>query len=203
MQSNSRSVSSSHTSQSLLSQLRHQPADSDSWERFVDIYQPKIRRWCRGWGLQQDDADDVAQNVLLAMSKQMKEFKYDTSGRFRAWLKTVSYRAWVDYIKSKNRQPLATGSNELNELLNSVETRDSFVKNMDEECEREMLEQAMIVVRRRVNEHNWKAFQMTVFDGISGVTVAKELDMAITAVYKARSRIQEMLREQIDKMDRL
>ena len=192
---------SSHTSQSLLSQLRHQPADSDSWKRFVDIYEPKIRRWCRGWGLQQNDADDVAQNVLLAMSKQMKEFRYDPKGRFRAWLKTVSYRAWVDYVKSKSRQPTGSGSDDVNEILCSIETQEDFVSKMDEECEREMLEQAMFVVRRRVKEHNWQAFHMAVFEDVPGVEVAKKLDMAVTAVYKARSRIQEMLAEQIDKMD--
>ena len=192
---------SSYTSQSLLSQLRHRPSDSDSWDRFVDIYQPKITRWCLGWGLQRSDADDVAQNVLLAMARQMKEFKYDPNGRFRAWLKTIAYRAWVDFVKSKNRQPSGTGSDELHDVLASIETRDDFVSKMDEECEREMLEQAMIVVRRRVEDHNWKAFQMTVFDGIPGVEVAKQLDMAVTAVYKARSRIQEMLSQQIDKMD--
>ncbi|MEM9411739.1 MAG: sigma-70 family RNA polymerase sigma factor [Planctomycetota bacterium] len=195
-------MSASHTRQSLLSQLRHQPDNSDSWAQFVDIYQPKITRWCLGWGLQRSDADDVAQNVLLAMSRQMKEFKYDPSGRFRAWLKTVSYRAWVDFVKSKSRQPSGTGSDELHDVLAAVETRDSFVANMDAECEREMLEHAMLVVRRRVNEHNWKAFYMTVFDGIPGVEVAKQLGMAVTAVYKARSRIQEMLKEQVDKMDR-
>ena len=194
-------MTSSHTSQSLLSQLRHQGPNADSWDRFVEIYQPKIKRWCLGWGLQRSDADDVAQNVLLAMSKQMREFKYDPNGRFRAWLKTISYRAWVDFVKSKNRQPSGSGSDDLYEVLTSVETRDRFVEKMDEECEREMLEQAMIVVRRRVNEHNWKAFYMMVFDGIPGVKVAEELDMAVTAVYKARSRIQEMLKQQIDKMD--
>ena len=196
-------MSTSKTSQSLLSQLRHQPSDADSWERFVDIYQPKITKWCLGWGLQRSDADDVAQNVLLAMSRQMKEFRYDPNGRFRAWLKTVSYRAWVDFIHSKNKQASGTGSDELFELLSAVETREDFVSKMDEECERELLEQAMIVVRRRVNEHNWQAFKMTVFDGIPGVKVAEQLGMAVTAVYKARSRIQEMLREQIEKMDQV
>ena len=191
----------SQTSQSLLSQLRHRPSDSDSWERFVDIYQPKITKWCLGWGLQRSDADDVAQNVLLAMSRQMKEFKYDPNGRFRAWLKTVSYRAWVDFVKSKSRQPSGTGSDELHEVLAAIETRDEFVSKMDEECEREMLEQAMLVVRRRVEDHNWKAFQMTVFDGMPGVEVAKQLNMAVTAVYKARSRVKKMLTDEIEKLD--
>ncbi len=191
----------SRTSQSLLSQLRHTPADSDSWNRFVNIYQPKITRWCLGWGLQRSDADDVAQNVLLAMAQQMKDFKYDPNGRFRAWLKTVSYRAWVDFVKSKSRQAAGTGSDELQEVLASIETRDDFVAKMDEECEREMLEQAMLVVRRRVEDHNWKAFHMTVLDAMPGVEVAKQLNMAVTAVYKARSRVKKMLTDEIEKLD--
>ena len=192
---------SSQTSQSLLNQLRHQPSDSDSWNRFVGIYQSKITNWCIGWGLQRSDAEDVAQNVLLAMSKKMKDFKYDPNGRFRAWLKTVSYGAWVDYVKSKNRQPSGTGADDMHEILAAAHTRDEFVANMDEECHQEMMQPAMLIVRRRVKEHNWQAFHRTVFEEIPGVQVAKDLNMAVTAVYKARGRIKQMLAEEIDRMD--
>ena len=186
---------------SLLNELRRTPDDSDSWNRFVEIYGPKIQSWCQGWGLGRDDAEDVTQNVLLAMARQMKDFEYDANGRFRSWLKTIAYRAWVDFLKARGRQATGTGSDQVHEMLHSVKTREDFLEKMDEECEKGLLEEAMIVVRRRVNEENWLAFQRTAIDGIPGTVVAKELGIAVTAVYKAKSRIQKMLKETVQSLD--
>ena len=54
---------------------------------------PLIHRWCRRWRLQEADAQDVAQDVLLKLHGRMATFNYDPSGSFRAWLKTLAHHA--------------------------------------------------------------------------------------------------------------
>ena len=81
------------TDVSLLSRLRTDPTDQKSWNEFVDFYGSKIHTWAVRWGLQASDAQDLTQNVLAALAKQMRRFEYKPGGRFRSWLKTVAYRA--------------------------------------------------------------------------------------------------------------
>ena len=61
----------SGTSVTLLGRLREDPKDQAAWNDFVARYQPKILQWCRGWGLQESDANDVTQAVLLKLSRLM------------------------------------------------------------------------------------------------------------------------------------
>lgn len=60
-----------------------------AWEEFVRIYTPEVLRWCRGCGLQETDAADVCQDVLVRFWKQAANFEYDPSRRFRGYLRQI------------------------------------------------------------------------------------------------------------------
>ena len=79
------------TSLTLLGRLRRDPKDQAAWSEFVARYGPRILQWCRGWGLQESDAQDVTQDVLLMLNGLMARFVYDPSGSFRGWLKTLAH----------------------------------------------------------------------------------------------------------------
>jgi hypothetical protein len=53
------------TSLTLLGRLGADPKDQAAWHDFVARYSPKILHWCRGWGLQESDAQDVTHNVRV------------------------------------------------------------------------------------------------------------------------------------------
>ena len=95
----------SATHVSLLARLRLDPRDQAAWDTFVERYGRRIFRWCRGRGLQESDAEDVTQNVLLDLGRQMRTFEYRPApgrqGSFRAWLHQVTYRAWCDFLTSR------------------------------------------------------------------------------------------------------
>jgi len=75
---------SSQTSITLLGRLGQNPKDQAAWNDFVAAYEPKILRWCRGWQLQDSDAHDVTQAVLVKLNGLMATFAYDRSRSFRA-----------------------------------------------------------------------------------------------------------------------
>jgi hypothetical protein len=60
--------STPETRASLLIRVRD-PADQAAWHEFVEIYRPVILRLARQKGMQEADADDVAQQVLVAVGK--------------------------------------------------------------------------------------------------------------------------------------
>ena len=100
----------SRTRASLLARLRQAPADQAAWGEFVERYGRKLYGWCRHWGLQEADAQDVAQDVLVRLAGKMRGFDYDSSRSFRAWLKTLARHALSDFCDARQKMAAAGGS---------------------------------------------------------------------------------------------
>jgi RNA polymerase sigma-70 factor (ECF subfamily) len=83
------------------------------------------------------------------------------------------------------------------EALGSVEARDDLVRQLDAAFDREVLEEANERVRGRVEAHTWEAFRLTAQEGLSGAEVAERLGLKVTTVFKAKSKVQKLLREEV------
>jgi RNA polymerase sigma-70 factor (ECF subfamily) len=190
-------ASDSQTSTSLLRRLR---TDQAAWGAFVDRYGPLIYRWCRRWGLQPADAEDVAQNVLLDLARQMRTFVYDPQGSFRSWLKTVAYRSWRHLIEAHQKPGRVSRNPEVLENLKSEPACADFLQELENESDRELLEHAMRLVRVRVRQHTWEAFRLTALEELPAAVVAERLQMNVGTVFVARSKVQKMLQQEIRRL---
>jgi RNA polymerase sigma factor (sigma-70 family) len=185
----------------LLGRLRRDPTNQAAWAEFVDHYGAKIYAWCRKWRLQEADAQDVTQNVLLKLARKMAEFTYDPSRSFRAWLKTLTYHAWSDFLESRARPGLGSGDSHASDILHSVEAREDLVRQLEEEFDRELLQEAMLRVRLRVAPQTWQAFTFTALEGLSGAEAAERIPMQVAQVFVAKRRVQKMLREEVARLE--
>ncbi|WP_372715446.1 RNA polymerase sigma factor [Novipirellula sp.] len=78
-----------NTSVSLLDQFQLS-GQSDSWDRLLTLYGPLLRRWILKDEVKASDADDLVQDVLLAVANDIKQFEHRGHvGAFRGWLKTI------------------------------------------------------------------------------------------------------------------
>jgi RNA polymerase sigma-70 factor (ECF subfamily) len=191
------------TSLTLLDRLRQDPKDQAAWSDFVARYGPKILQWCRGWRLQESDAQDVTQNVLLKLNSLMARFVYDSSGSFRAWLKTLTHHAWRDLAAERWRAGLVSGDRCMVELLESLQAGDDLAEQLDAEFRLEVMDRAMERVRQRVAAWKWDAFRLAALEGWSGAAVAARLEIQIARVYKARSAVTGMIREEVRSLEGL
>jgi RNA polymerase sigma-70 factor (ECF subfamily) len=187
--------SSLRTRVSLLLRLRQAPQDQEAWGEFVDRYGWQIHAWCRRWGLQEADAQDVTQTVLLQLATRLQGFTYDPAKRFRGWLKTLTHHAWSDFLGA--RRPLLTASadSDIEYLLNTAQARDDLTQRLEEAFDQELLDLASARVRERVEAHTWEAYRLTTLDGLSGAETAARLGMQVGTVFKARSKVHKMLQE--------
>jgi RNA polymerase sigma-70 factor (ECF subfamily) len=185
----------------LLGRLRRDPTNQKAWAEFVDHYGAKIYAWCRKWHLQEADAQDVTQNVLLKLARKMAEFTYDPSRSFRAWLKTLTYHAWSDFLESRARPGLGSGDSNAADILHSVEAREDLVRQLEEEFDRELLQEAMLRVRLRVAPQTWQAFILTALEGLSGAEAGERIPMQVAQVFVAKRRVQKMLREEVARLE--
>lgn len=175
--------------------LREAPADETAWHAFVERYGRLVYRWCRQWGLQPADAEDVTQNVLTELARQMQGFVYDRGGTFRGWLRTIARRAWGRFLEGRQRGPI-TG---LDGVLDAA-AGDDLLRHLEAESARELLELAMRQVQSRVRPHTWEAFRLLALEERSGAEVAELLNMNVGAVFVARSKVQRMLRQVVEQL---
>jgi RNA polymerase sigma factor (sigma-70 family) len=190
----------SSTSSSLLVRLQQDPADQTAWAEFVRRYGNRIHGWCRVWGLQEADAQEVSQEVLLKLIRAMQVFRYDPAQRFRGWLKTITHHAWQDL--ARRRTLIAPGGDLApDDPMQSLAARDDLAVWVEREYEQELLERALDRVRPRVQAQTWDAFRLTALDGLPGIEVAARLGMAVTSVYKAKSNVQKLLEAEVLVLD--
>jgi RNA polymerase sigma-70 factor (ECF subfamily) len=189
------------TRSSLLRRVRAGAADPDAWLEFVQLYGPLTLGWGRRWGLQEADAEDVTQTVLLKMAELLRSFEYDPKRSFRGLLRVVTHSAWCDLVRARQRAVPGSGDSTVEEALASTPARDDLATRLEAAYDRELLDLASERVRARVEPHTWSAFRLTALEGRSGAETAAALGLRVTTVFMAKSRVQKMLREEVAALD--
>jgi RNA polymerase sigma-70 factor (ECF subfamily) len=188
------------TRPSLLRRLQD-AADQDAWREFERRYGPKIHGWCRRWGLQEADVEDVSQQVLLKLIEKMRDFVYDPARSFRAWLKTLAQRTWSDFVRRRPAPAEGGGTDEVAALLGRVESRQDLAGRLEGQFDLDLLEEACCRVRRRVAERTWGAWQGLAVEGLPVAEVAGRTGLKVEQVYVARRRVQKLLRAEVRRLE--
>ena len=189
------------TNVTLLTQLRQDPSDQAGWDEFVERYGRHIYRWCRQWKLQDADAEDVTQNILVKLTQKLRSFAYDPSRSFRGWLKTVAHHAWRDFEDSRRHAQPAAGDSHAQDLMLTLEAREDMMLKLEKAFDLELLEAAKVRVRLRVAPHTWEAFRLMALEGLPVAEVAARVHLQVAMVYVAKSKVQKMLQEEIGKLE--
>jgi RNA polymerase sigma-70 factor (ECF subfamily) len=183
------------TRESLLVRLKD-PHDREAWDQFSVLYRPVIYRIARGRGLQDADAQDLAQHVLMAVASAIPRWRRNEQNvRFRHWLRRVVKNATINAL-SRRPKDLAGGGSALMDLLQQSPQRDAATEEaILWEHRREVYRRASGVVRGEIQESTWEVFRRTVVDGESIESVANSMGKSVGAIYVARCRIMNRLRD--------
>jgi RNA polymerase sigma factor (sigma-70 family) len=181
----------SQTPPSLLHRLREAPHDADAWRRFDEIYRPLLTGWLRRYSLQVHDADDLVQQVLESVLRELPGFRYEpTRGRFRGWLRQIMVNRLREFWRARKRQRAFVAP-----LLEQLQDADSELsRRWDREHDRHVLQALLSQIKDDFAATTWQAFQH-VMAGEEPTSVAAALGLSVNAVYLARSRILKRLRE--------
>ncbi|QDU75315.1 ECF RNA polymerase sigma factor SigE [Bremerella volcania] len=187
------------TSLSLLHRLRH-ASESDSWTRLVDMYAPLIRAWLRKYDVQESDAEDLVQEVLVAVSKDVSNFEHKGQpGAFRAWLKGILVNRLRNFWRTRDRRREARGESDLDRRLAELESPTSELSRLwNDEHDRYVLKQLLILAKPHFTPTTWTAFDRVALRGESPRDVASEMQISLNAVITAKSRVLRRLRLEAD-----
>jgi RNA polymerase sigma factor (sigma-70 family) len=177
----------------LLDRLRD-PEDTDAWGEFYRRYGRRIRLWCLRWGLQEVDADDLRQQILLKLLHKMKSFVYDPGRSFLAWLETLSRHTVYDFVRRRARTVKGA---ETVRVLDQIEAREDSARRREEQFDLELLETACMRVRRRVAPSTCYAFVAVAIEGQPPAEVASRTGLSVNQTYVAKRRVLMMLKNEV------
>lgn len=180
------------TQSSLLVRLRTRE-DSAAWSRFVRIYTPLVHHWIRRLGVEKNQADDLVQDVFIALLGKVSFIAANRPKSFRAWLRTVTLNKCRDYFRRTNR-------NTEPQLMAQLEVagRDTNEVLTDDEYQSFVAQSAMQLMKDSFSETTWKACWEHVANGRSAKAVAANLGISENAVYLARGRVLKRLRTELE-----
>jgi RNA polymerase sigma-70 factor (ECF subfamily) len=186
------------TSISLLERLRERPSDAD-WTRLVAVYTPLIHGWLRRQApLTDADADDLTQEVLSALVRELPAFRHSQQvGAFRHWLRGVTVNRLRYFLRSRRGRAAGSGDSEVLQSLHQLEDAESDLSRVwDQEHDAHVAARLLDMIEPEFQPSTWQAFKRTALDGARAPDVAAELGMTVKAVVVAKSRVLKRLRDE-------
>jgi RNA polymerase sigma-70 factor, ECF subfamily len=181
---------------SLLQRLRRNPHEED-WRRLIDVYSPLIKRWLLGFGMSQADADDLSQDVLQAMLREVANFQHNGhSGAFRRWLRTTMVHRLKGFWRNRKTEAQLNGWDAEKILVRMEDPNSDPNLFWDLEHDRFVVHKLLQLVETQFSSTTWKAFCRQLLDGCSAGSVADELGISVNAVLIAKSRVLQALRHE-------
>jgi RNA polymerase sigma factor (sigma-70 family) len=186
------------TRQSLL--LRAQTGETNAWKDLTDLYRPLILGWLVRQGVPPRDLEDLSQEVLLSVVKQLPGFEHSGNrGAFRSWLRTIVCRRTADYWRSIDAHTHASGGSGATAALQELADPNSELnRQWDEEHDWYVLRTLLALVEEEFEPITLQAFRRLALDGASGAEAAAELGLSVAAAYAAKSRVLARIRQEAE-----
>jgi RNA polymerase sigma-70 factor (ECF subfamily) len=184
----------SPTSLSLLNRLRNTQADAFEWVQLQEIYQLLIRSWLLRIQDVSAEADDLAQDVLVVLIRELPSFERWRDGSFRAWLRKIALNRIRNHQKLQRRRSVVSAADDL--LAQLEDPASDLSRQWEQDHDKHVFPKIPALVQADSDANPWEAFTRFAIDGRPAAQVAEELGMSECAVMQAKSRVLKRLREE-------
>lgn len=199
------------TRESLLSRIKNWE-DRESWQDFFDTYWRLIYGTARKAGLSDAEAQDIVQETVISVAKNVEGFKYDPSVcSFKSWMLQLTRWRIINQLKRRNSNAkhLASGasaSKRPDETATIERAPDPAGCDLEaiweSEWETNLLKAAVERVKRRVDPAQFQIFDLYCLEGWPVRKVAHTLGVSTGRIYLTKHRVSRLLKKEIELMQR-
>lgn len=153
-----------------------------AWFEFAEFYKPLIRLCARDFQLSASEAEELQQDVMVAVYQHDVANRYDPSkGRFRDYLRRIIKNTAIDIINERSMQVNLEGvepqePQSLDELIDGAWREFLYNKALEE-------------LRTSTDEIHYMAFELHGQRGMPARKVAEMLGISEDSVFKIKSRL--------------
>jgi RNA polymerase sigma-70 factor (ECF subfamily) len=178
--------------------------DQSGWQDFFDTYWNLIYGVAIKGGLTPAEAEDVVQETMISVAKNMPGFKYDPAiGSFKGWLLKMTRWRMADQFRKRGPQNFQIDGPELGEgvLEQGTDAPGPELEKMwDEEWEDNLLKAAMAKARRRLDPKQYQIFDFYVNKNWAPEKIAKTFGVPVGQVYLAKHRVTDLVKQEVERL---
>jgi RNA polymerase sigma-70 factor (ECF subfamily) len=196
------------TRYSLLSRLQNWD-DQDSWRDFFDTYWRLIYAVAIKAGLSDAEAQDVVQETVITVAKEIHTFKRDRDrGSFKGWLRNITRWRIADHLRKRERDR-AADSLCVGEGVAEADLKDvpdpaggALEAVWENEWQENLFAAALERVKGRVKEEHFQMFDLYAVKQWPVAKVARMVGVSTAQVYLAKHRITALIKKEIRALEK-
>jgi RNA polymerase sigma factor (sigma-70 family) len=196
------------TRSSLVNRLRNW-SDHGSWQDFFDNYWKLIYAVATEAGLSDVEAQDVVQETVVAVAKQMREGGYDrTRSSFKNWLCLITRRRIIDHFRKRtdpNLRSVQRGRADTTRTDTVNRAPDPASLELDsvweEEWQKNLFEAAIERVKQQVAPKQFQIFDLSVLRELPVAEVTSLLKVNAAQVYLTRHRVGSLIKKEVRRLE--
>jgi RNA polymerase sigma-70 factor (ECF subfamily) len=189
------------TNETLLERVRKTDAH-DAWKLFYEQYWAVILGYARKLGLNEHQAEEVLQETMVALMRQLPEFQYDRNrGKFRNFLLTIVHRKSLAALRRARRERDTKVPWETVQHEQPDEAPARLTAEMLERWQESVLEAVLQQLARdeRIGTDTLAVFRAYVIEGLPASEVAARFGLKENAVYQIKNRLSRRVQEKVER----
>lgn len=193
-------VSSSRGSESISTSVLERAigGDEQAFLRMVVLFEASIKRWCHYSNIGAVDADDILQEVFIAVSRKLKDFRGDAQGgSFLGWIRSITNSKIIDYWRKRAKEITPDGGSD---ALQAIEQLPAAEDDESEEAlaiENAILaERSFLLLASEFSSRDDEVFRLFAIEEMPVQEIAQKFQITRNTVYVVISKIRKRLREE-------
>jgi RNA polymerase sigma-70 factor (ECF subfamily) len=194
---------------SLLERLRDLD-DQRSWQEFFDTYWRLIYCAAVKAGLSDADAEDVVQETVIGIARNMENFRYQPEiCSFKGWLMHVTRSRILDHLRRAKSPkytfvslPTDAETAENGQLAPDQTAEKVFEHLWDEEWRKNLFDAAMERIKQKIAPEHYQIFYLHSVKGMSARDVGELIGVSVPKVYVVRHRVASLIKREVRALER-
>lgn len=170
--------------------------DAPAWQRFCGHFHTVVVNFAKHMGLSVPDAEDAAQETMLAFVKAFRDGKYNRDkGHLGNWLFGIAKHVILNFRKRQPLEQLMADKTTGTSFWDMIQDDHNIKLSWETEWRHMVLSKCFEQARREFDPKVFKAFELYALTQTAVDKVAQQLEMSRNAVYIAKCRVLSRLRE--------